>query len=80
MKKLDSLYNSKSKKPYTLVYDRGGFSIDLMKKIKSYKNIFITWQKGFKQEDASGLSFKNKIEIQYPYGKFQGSCRFCQNI
>lgn len=74
MKKLENLYSKKNKKPFTLIYDRGGFSIELMDKIKSYKNIFVTWQKGFKQEDASELSFKKKIEIQYPYndlGKYE---------
>ncbi|MCK5538926.1 MAG: hypothetical protein KAI79_19025, partial [Bacteroidales bacterium] len=71
MEKLETLFKQKS---ITLIYDRGGFSVDLMKEIDSHKNIFITWQKGFVQKDAEGLSFKNKIEIQYPYndlGKFE---------
>jgi len=71
MKKLETLFN---KKPITLIYDRGGFSAELMEEIDLHENFFITWQKGFQQKDAKGLSFENKIGIEYPYndlGKFE---------
>lgn len=71
MKKLSTLFENK---PFTLIYDRGGFSADLMEEIASHDNFFITWEKGFQQKDAKGLSFENKLEIEYPYndlGKFE---------
>jgi len=49
-------------------YDRGGFSTDLMKAISKKKNqYFITWQKGFTQEEAKEVKIKDKIILEYPY-------------
>ncbi len=66
---MDRLKSLSTSKPLTLVYDRGGFSVDLMKTISFYKNIFITWQKGFREEESEVLLFDKEIEIEYHYNE-----------
>jgi len=58
-----------------LIYDRGGFSTELMKEIEKDENqYFITWQKGFEQKQADNISFDDHIKMEFPYndlGKFK---------
>lgn len=61
-------------KSATLIYDRGGFSIELLKIISTRHN-FITWQKGFAAKEVRDIKFPNEMFIQFPYndlGKFRG--------
>lgn len=60
---------------HSYIYDRGGFSTDLMKYLEGRGDYFITWEKGFKQEDAEKIDFMNKAQITFPYndlGKYRG--------
>jgi len=74
---LDKIRKIRPLKPITLIYDRGGFGVELMEEISSKKDqYFITWQKGFKQTDVEEHNLTEKLEIAYPYndlGKFKFS-------
>ena len=72
---LSKIKTLRPNKPITLVYDRGGFSTELMNFIGEGKEqYFITWQKGFEQKEAQGIDFNNEMSLEYPYndvGKFK---------
>ena len=68
-----SLCNQKLKKivgnkKYTLIYDRGGFSLELMKAITETGAGFITWEKGFNTKEVS-QEMQNEVSIQFPYNE-----------
>ena len=68
-----SLCNQKLKKivgneKYTLIYDRGGFSLELMKEITETGANFITWEKGFNTKEVR-KEMSNEAAIQFPYNE-----------
>lgn len=75
LKLLSKIKSMRPNKKITLIYDRGGFSIDLMQEISKVKDqFFITWQKGFKEEEAETIIFNGHIKMEFPYndlGKFK---------
>jgi len=65
---LKTIYRLRPGRPITVIYDRGGFSTDLMQEItRKPGHHFVTWQKGFKKQDAAGVVFENTIAIELPY-------------
>lgn len=68
VKLLQKIKKLRRDKEIILVYDRGGFSVDLMDYISNKKDrYFITWQKGFKQDDANSIEFTDSFMIESPY-------------
>jgi hypothetical protein len=53
---------------FVLIYDRGGFSHELMKEIGEAGGSFISWEKGFKKEEVENeITFKDRMVMEYPY-------------
>jgi hypothetical protein len=51
---------------YTLIYDRGGFSLELMKEIGANGGKFISWEKGFNKKDID-IRFNKRLVVEFPY-------------
>ncbi len=52
----------------TIIYDRGGFKTELMKKVAGYPDCaFVTWQKGFKQKEGRAVPMRGKMEMALKY-------------
>lgn len=65
---LGKLKEMKFPKPWNIIYDRGAFSKELMQEISSVEGqYFISWQKGFKKEEADNVNLEKSMFIEYPY-------------
>ena len=72
IEKIKSLFGQKEGNTY--IYDRGAFSTELMKNIEYRNDYFVTWQKGFKQEEIKDVEINQKVIISFPYndlGKYR---------